>query len=237
MKKNILIVDDEWNMRNLLKIYLMKEFEITEATDGEEAIALLREISFDLVILDIMMPGMDGWVVCEKVREFNKIPILMLTARSDIKDKVHGFEIGADDYLVKPFEPEELLARVKALLRRSEVSNEAEEKTESALISHGRGFLQIDQDGHSVLVGGKQLELTPKEYKLLYTVASNPKRVFTREVLLDVLWGYNDFRDTRTVDSHVKNIRIKIKEGGSDYNPFQTVWGVGYKFNAPDESL
>lgn len=237
MKKKLLIVDDEWNMRNLLKIYLMNEFEIEEATDGENAVVLLKETSFDLVILDIMMPGMDGWTVCEKVRKFNKIPILMLTARSDIKDKVHGFEIGADDYLVKPFEPEELLARIKALLRRSELNNEAGEKAGTALLSYGGGFLQIDQDGHSASVEGKQLELTPKEYKLLYNLASNPKRVFTREVLLDALWGYNDFRDTRTVDSHVKNIRIKIKESGSEYNPFQTVWGVGYKFNAPDEFL
>ncbi|WP_050182610.1 response regulator transcription factor [Domibacillus robiginosus] len=237
MKKKLLIVDDEWNMRNLLKIYLTKDFEITMAVDGEEAVALVKKNSFDLIILDVMMPGKDGWEVCEEVREFKTTPILMLTARNDTKDKVHGLEIGADDYLIKPFEPEELLARVKALLRRSELSNEKSEKEENNSIVYGNGFLQIDQDGHSVLIAGEKLELTPKEYKLLHTIASNPKRVFTREVLLDVLWGYNDSRDTRTVDSHVKNIRIKIKEKGSDYNPFETVWGVGYKFHEPDEWL
>lgn len=237
MKKKLLLVDDEWNMRNLLKIYLMKDFEIMEATDGEEAVALIKKSSFDLIILDVMMPGMDGWEVCKEVREFKTTPILMLTARNDTKDKVHGLEIGADDYLIKPFEPEELLARVKALLRRSELSNETAEKEGNKLLVYGNGFLQMDQEGHSVSIAGKNLELTPKEYKLLHAVASNPKRVFTREVLLDVLWGYNDSRDTRTVDSHVKNIRIKIKEKGSDYNPFETVWGVGYKFHEPDESL
>lgn len=238
MEKNVLIVDDEWNMRNLLKIYLIKDFEISEATNGEEAIALIKKSSFDLIILDVMMPRMNGWEVCKQVREFKTTPILMLTARNELKEKVHGLEIGADDYLVKPFEPEELLARVKALLRRSELSTNNEDKDKNErLIIYGDGFFKIDQEGHSLLLAGEKLDLTPKEYELLHTIASNPKRVFTRDVLLDVLWGYNDSRDTRTVDSHIKNIRIKIKEKGFDYNPFQTVWGVGYKFHEPDELI
>jgi two-component system response regulator ResD len=236
MKKKLLIVDDEWNMRNLLKIYLSKDYEIVESTNGEEAVAIIKTSSFDLIILDVMMPRIDGWEVCKQVRAFKTTPILMLTARNELKDKVHGLEIGADDYLVKPFEPEELLARVKALLRRSELITDNEDKNEGVII-YGDGFLKIDQEGHIVLLAGEELDLTSKEYELLYTIASNPKRVFTREVLLDVLWGYSDSRDTRTVDSHIKNIRVKIREKGSDYNPFQTVWGVGYKFQEPDDIL
>ncbi|OMP68311.1 response regulator transcription factor [Domibacillus epiphyticus] len=238
MKKKLLIVDDEWNMRNLLKIYLSKDYEIVEATDGEEAVDKVRTYSFDLIILDIMMPGMDGWEVCKQVRSSKALPILMLTARNELKDKVHGLEIGADDYLIKPFEPEELLARVKALLRRSELIGNGENKDENEeVIIYGDGFFKIDQQGHSVFLAGEELDLTRKEYELLHTIASNPKRVFTREVLLDVIWGYNDSRDTRTVDSHIKNIRFKIKKKGSRYNPLQTVWGVGYKFQEPNETL
>ncbi|OXS77804.1 response regulator transcription factor [Domibacillus enclensis] len=237
MKKKLLIVDDEWNMRNLLRIHLTKDFDITEAVDGEEAVSLIKKSSLDLIILDVMMPGLDGMEVCKEVRKVKKTPILMLTARNDTKDKVHGLEMGADDYLVKPFEPDELLARVKALLRRSALSSETSEKEGKGALNYGNGFMEIDQEGHSVFIAGEKLELTPKEYKLLHVIASNPKRVFTRDVLLDILWGYNDSRDTRTVDSHVKNIRIKIKEKGFDYNPFETVWGVGYKFREPDEQL
>ncbi|MDQ0859907.1 response regulator transcription factor [Bacillus sp. V2I10] len=231
--KKLLIVDDEWNMRNLLKIYLSADFSIFEASDGEEAIDLIRTSQFDLIILDIMLPGMDGWKVCSEIRKIKSTPILMLTARNELKDKVYGLEIGTDDYLIKPFEPEELSARVKALIRRTEMNIEESQ----AALSFGNGFFTLNTDGRIVTVAGDTLDLTPKEFELLHTIAANPKRVFTREVLLDVLWGYNDYRDTRTVDSHTKNIRVKIREKGQDYNPIQTIWDVGYKFQEPDESL
>lgn len=231
--KKLLIVDDEWNMRNLLKIYFSTDFSIFEASDGEEALDLIKTTHFDLIILDIMLPGMDGWKVCSEIRQIKSTPILMLTARNELKDKVHGLEIGADDYLIKPFEPEELAARVKALIRRTEMNIEETQ----AELSFGNGLLFINIEGRTVTVDGNKLDLTPKEFELLHTIAANPKRVFTREVLLDVLWDYNDYRDTRTVDSHIKNIRVKIREKGHDYNPIQTIWGVGYKFQEPDESL
>lgn len=231
--KKILIVDDEWNMRYLLKKYLSTEFSIYEASDGEEALDLIKTAQFDLIILDIMLPGMDGWKVCSEIRKIKSTPILMLTARNELKDKVHGLEIGADDYLIKPFELEELSARVKALIRRTEMNMEESQ----AELSFGNGLLILNTEGRTVTVGENKLDLTPKEFELLHTIATNPKRVFTREVLLDVLWGYNDYRDTRTVDSHIKNIRVKIREKGHDYNPIQTIWGVGYKFQEPDEPL
>ncbi|MES9689114.1 response regulator transcription factor, partial [Bacillus sp. JJ353] len=182
-----------------------------------------------------MMPGMDGWKACKEIRKVSFSPILMLTARSDVKDKVHGLEIGADDYLIKPFESEELIARVHALIRRSVLNKE--KKEDENIINYGDGYLQIDQEAHAVSLGGEVLDLTPKEYKILHTIALNPKRVFTREVLLDILWGQDDFRDTRTIDTHIKNIRLKIKDIGSGYNPIQTVWGIGYKFQDVDQSI
>lgn len=233
MKKRILIVDDEWNMRNLLKIHLSDDYTVYEASNGEEAINDSKTSIYDLVILDIMLPGMDGWTVCKEIRKIRTTPILMLTARNELKDKVYGLEIGADDYLIKPFEPEELKARVKALIRRKEMNS----KPLSDHISIGNGLLVLETEGRMVMLDGTNLELTPKEFDLLYTIASNPKRVFTREVLLDFIWGYNDFIDTRTVDTHIKNIRVKIRERGRDYNPIQTVWGTGYKFQEPEETL
>ncbi|MET4566734.1 response regulator transcription factor [Bacillus subtilis] len=234
MTKKVLIVDDEWKMRNLLKIYL-EDYDIIEASEGEEAIKKVKTSSFDLIILDIMMPGIDGWKACKEIRQVSSTPILMLTARSELKDKVHGLEIGADDYLIKPFESEELVARVNALIRRSVLNKE--ESDDGNIIKYGDGYLQIDQGAHSISIEGKVLDLTPKEYKLLHTLVLNPKRVFTREVLLDILWGYDDFRDTRTIDTHIKNIRLKIRDIGSDYNPIQTVWGIGYKFKDVDQSI
>ncbi|OLN22449.1 DNA-binding response regulator [Domibacillus antri] len=234
MKKTVLIVDDEWNMRNLLKIHLMKDYAITECSNGREAIDLVKINSFDLILLDIMMPEMDGWEVCQAIRKMKSTPIMMLTARNELKDKVHGLEIGADDYLIKPFESEELLARVKALLRRAELNHD---HVQGASILYSNGFFRMDQEGRQVFLKEEILELTPKEYELLETIAMSPKRVFTRDVLLDTLWGFHDYRDTRTVDSHVKNIRIKIRNKGIDYNPIQTVWGIGYKFQEPDETI
>lgn len=208
--KKLLIVDDEWNMRNLLKIYLSADFSIFEAIDGEEALNLIKTSQFDLILLDIMLPGMDGWKVCSEIRKIKSTPILMLTARNELKDKVHGLEIGAADYLIKPFEHEELVARVKALIRRTEMNIEESQEE----LSFGNGLLILNTEGRTVTVDGIKLDFTPKDFELLLTIAANPKRVFTREILLDVLWGYNDYRDTRTVDSHIKNIRVKIREKG-----------------------
>ncbi|OAH52904.1 MULTISPECIES: response regulator transcription factor [Bacillaceae] len=234
MRKSILIVDDEWNMRNLLKIHLMSDYDLAECSNGQDAIALVQKHLFDLILLDVMMPEMDGWEVCKAIRTMNTTPILMLTARNELKDKVHGLEIGADDYLIKPFELEELLARVKALLRRSD--HHAPMVDDSSIV-FGNGYFKVDRDGYQVFLDNEKLDLTPKEYEFIETIALSPKRVFTREVLLDLLWGFNDSRDMRTVDSHVKNIRIKIRETGSNYNPVQTVWGVGYKFQEPDQTI
>ncbi|MFC0274849.1 response regulator transcription factor [Metabacillus herbersteinensis] len=233
MKRKILIVDDEWNMRNLLSIYLSKDYDVVEAKDGEEAIRFVKTTELDLIILDIMMPYMNGWDVCVEVRKIKSTPILMLTARNELKDKVHGLEIGADDYLIKPFEPEELLARVKAIIRRTDLNTDIKDE----VLSFGSDILVIDSYSRKVFIEGKIVDLTPKEFVLLHTLASNPKRVFTREILLEILWGLNGSRDTRTVDTHIKNIRVKIKEKELNYVPIETVWGVGYKFNYPEESL
>ncbi|OES43428.1 response regulator transcription factor [Domibacillus iocasae] len=234
MKKTILIVDDEWKMRNLLAIHLKKEYDITECTSGKEAVLLIQKRTFDLILLDVMMPDMDGWETCRTIRASQATPILMLTARNEVKDKVRGLDIGADDYLVKPFDPEELLARVKALLRRADVQTTL---SEDSPITFGNGFFSINRQSYEVFVNGERLDLTPKEYEFIETIALSPKRVFTRDMLLDRLWGFADRRDTRTVDSHVKNIRTKIREAGSLYDPIQTVWGVGYKFQEPDQQL
>ncbi|WP_372869473.1 response regulator transcription factor [Planomicrobium okeanokoites] len=230
MKNKILVVDDEWNMRNLVKIYLSKEhFEVDEARGGHEAIQMARQNSYDLLVLDIMLPDIDGWEVCSAIRQSKQVPILMLTARNDVQDRVRGLNLGADDYLVKPFAPEELLARVNALLRREKVKKEG---TRGVLLTFED--LLIDSESRAVKVKEVSVELTPKEFDILYIAASQPKRVFTRDILLDTIWEPEDFRDLRTIDTHVKNVREKLRKGGLSYNPIKTVWGVGYKFNTQD---
>jgi len=227
-KIHLLVVDDEWNMRNLLRIYLTKNgFQVTEASNGREALKLIEQIPFDLILLDIMMPDMDGWEVCKRVRETKQTPILMLTARTETKDKVHGLTMGADDYLVKPFEPEELIARVFAVLRRSSLIEPAAVITKT--VSHHD--LNIDPEARQVLVKDRSIEFTPKEFDLLYFLADNPNRAFTREVLLEQVWGTDYFGDIRTVDTHIKNVREKVRKAELSYSPIQTVWGVGYKFH------
>lgn len=236
MKKfNILVVDDEWNMRNLLRIYLSKNgFEVTEANSGREALTLVNQRIFDLIILDIMMPDMDGWEVCAKIREMKpgSIPVLMLTARMDTKDKVRGLNAGADDYLVKPFDPEELIARIHALIRRSNLAE----------VSHGvqpiihLPEMTIDFEGRQILVHQLPVDFTPKEFDLFHLLASQPTRAFSRDLLLERIWGNDYFGDIRTVDTHVKNIREKVRKAGLSYVPIQTLWGVGYKFHRTEGS-
>lgn len=229
-KVDLLVVDDEWNMRNLIKLYLDKQdWSITEAATGTEALAKLQHQSFDLVILDVMMPGMDGWEVCQLIRKKWDIPILLLTARNETKDKVHGLNLGADDYLTKPFEPDELIARIHALLRRARVTTSTDERT---IRLDG---ITINPDSRQVFVNGKEVFFTPKEFDLLYLLAKNPTRVYSRETLLEQVWGHDFFGDQRTVDQHIKNIREKVKKCGSSFNPIKTVWGVGYKIQRIDD--
>ncbi|HHW7213997.1 response regulator transcription factor [Staphylococcus aureus] len=230
-KLQVLIVDDEWNVRNLLRIYLTKNgFEVKEAKNGSEGIRLAEQQSIDLIILDVMMPDMDGWEVCQKIRETKNTPILMLTARTETKDRVKGLTMGADDYLVKPFDSDELIARVFALLRRSSITQIT---PVPKVITHLD--LMIDPEGRQVLVQEQPVDLTPKEFELLLFLAEQPRRAFERETLLEKIWGSNYFGDFRTVDTHVKNIREKVKKAGLSFKPIQTVWGVGYKFQWTDE--
>lgn len=231
MKRKILIVDDEWNMRNLIKIYLSNErFLIDEVGNGSEAIEKFRSASYDAIILDIMLPDIDGWEICSTIRQSSQTPILMLTAREDVQDRVRGLDIGADDYLIKPFAPEELVARIHALLRRHTA---VADENDNSILEYEN--LTIKRDSREVMARDVAVELTPKEFDILYLTASQPKRVFTREVLLDKIWSINEFRDNRAVDTHIKNIREKLRKAGLPYNPLRTIWGVGYKFNSPED--
>lgn len=231
MQSRILIVDDEWNMRNLVKIYLSNENAlIEEASDGNGALQMVANNSYDLMVLDIMLPDIDGWEVCARIRSTNQMPILMLTARSDVKDRVQGLNLGADDYLVKPFAPEELVARVHALLRRYK-----SKETNNAVLHFER--LAINSEHREVMVNDASIALTPKEFDILFAVAEQPRRVFTREIILDKIWSQNEFRDLRAVDTHVKNVREKLRKAGLPYNPIKTVWGVGYKFSSPEDRI
>jgi DNA-binding response OmpR family regulator len=228
--KKILIVEDEKYMLNLLSIHLGKDYKVVEAKDGAQALEYLKEKTYDLIILDIMLPYVNGWSICQKVRDKSDTPILMLTARQELSDKVKGFEIGADDYLVKPFEFEELKARVKALLRRSEQINNRSQSNLHTLI-YLNGLFQLNLESRQLLVNQQLVELTAKEFDLLTMLASSPTRVYTREVLLDQIWEIDESRDLRIVDTHIKNIRTKLKKVEKEMKFIQTVWGVGYKFH------
>jgi len=231
-KLQVLIVDDEWNMRNLLRIYLIKEgFQVKEAATGREALSMIQKDDFDIILLDVMMPDMDGWQVCKVIRETDTVPILMLTARSETRDKVHGLGIGADDYLTKPFDSEELLARIYSLLRRSTI-NQITQPEERAL---SFPQLTILPEGREVRVQDAQVELTQKEFDLLATLSQSRQRAFSREELVEKLWGFDYEGETRVVDTHIKNLREKLQKAGMTYNPVQTVWGVGYKFHVPGD--
>ncbi len=229
-KAQVLIVDDEWNMRNLLRIYLLQEgFAIKEASTGREALSMIEKHNFDLILLDVMMPDMDGWQVCQAVRESSQTPVLMLTARSETKDKVHGLGIGADDYLTKPFEPEELLARIHSLLRRSNMFRVS--ASQEQVLEYPE--LRIYPQAREVQVQGERILFTQKEFDLLHLLARSGQRVFTREELVEQLWGNDYGGETRVIDTHVKNIREKLLKAGLSYVPVQTVWGLGYKFQIP----
>ena len=223
MARRILAVEDDRNISDLIRMYLEKEgFEVTAAFDGGTAVEKFKEIQPDLVLLDIMLPVMDGWAVCQKIREMSKTPIIMLTAKSEVFDKVTGLEMGADDYIVKPFEMKELIARINAVLRRSEIPDDTKKRlTFDKLI--------IDLDSYELIVDGKKIDTPPKELELLYHLASTPNRVYTRNQLLDEVWGFDYFGDSRTVDVHIKRLREKV-ENVSDQWALKTVWGVGYKF-------
>ena len=223
-RQKILVVDDENRMRKLVKDFLQREnFEVLEAGDGSEALdVFFAHQDIALMILDVMMPKMDGWQVCREIRSYSKVPIIMLTAKGETFDKVLGLELGADDYIVKPFEPKELVARVKAVLRRYEPKQEEDKN----ILKFGE--LEINLSNYSVLYHGKSLDFPPKEFELLSFLAQHPNRVFTREQLLDRIWGYEYVGDTRTVDVHVKRIREKLNS--EDEWGIRTVWSVGYKF-------
>ena len=224
MARKVLIVEDDINIAELLQLYLEKEgFEVAVAADGGKGVELFRSVQPDLVLLDIMLPVMDGWSVCRKIREESKAPIIMLTAKGETGDKVSGLEMGADDYIVKPFEMKEVLARIHAVLRRFGGEEESGERR----LTFDK--LSINLDSYELTVDGKRVDTPPKELELLYHLAASPNRVFTRNQLLDEVWGFDYFGDSRTVDVHIKRLREKL-EGASDAWCLKTVWGVGYKF-------
>ena len=226
--EKILVVDDDLNICELLRLYLTKEgYNVVIANDGQSAVTTFQEESPSLVLLDIMLPKLDGWQVCREIRKFSETPIIMLTAKGEVFDRVLGLELGADDYVVKPFDTKEIVARIKAVLRRS-ASSLSEEIKE---VHYDR--LSINLTNYELKVGGVQIDTPPKEMELIFHLAKNPNRVFTRDQLLDEVWGYDYYGDSRTVDVHVKRLREKL-EGVSDKWELRTVWGVGYKFETKD---
>ena len=228
MSQKVLVVEDDINIAELLRLYLQKDgFEVSHAADGGKAVEMAKEIQPDLVLLDIMLPVMDGWQVCRELRKTMKMPIIMLTAKGETEDKVSGLEMGADDYIVKPFEVKELLARVHAVLRRTGDDG----KPQSKKLTFDK--LVINLDSYELIVDGKKIDTPPKEMELLYHLAATPNRVYTRNQLLDEVWGFDYFGDSRTVDVHIKRLREKL-EGVSDKWELKTVWGVGYKFEAEE---
>ena len=223
MGTKILVIDDDVNICDMLKLYLENDgYEVKTANDGADGVSCFKMYEPDLVLLDIMMPKKDGWQVCREIREVSSKPIIMITAKGEVFDKVLGLELGADDFIVKPFEMKELLARINAVLRRSEIPDDTHKRlTFDKLV--------IDLDSYELIVDGKKIDTPPKELELLYHLAATPNRVYTRNQLLDEVWGFDYFGDSRTVDVHVKRLREKV-ENVSDQWALKTVWGVGYKF-------
>ena len=225
-KQKILNVDDDANIAELISLYLMKEcYETMIVGDGEEALKVFPEFKPNLILLDLMLPGIDGYQVCRELRTSSQVPIIMLSAKGEIFDKVLGLELGADDYMIKPFDSKELVARVRAVLRRFQVKQPAPSSSEKCVTYPD---LTVNLTNYSVLYKGHSVEMPPKELELLYFLASSPNQVFTREQLLDHIWGYEYIGDTRTVDVHIKRLREKIKDHANW--SITTVWGIGYKF-------
>ena len=224
IKQKIMIVDDDENICDIIKLYMEKEgYETHVSHDGAKAVEMFKQVSPDLMVLDIMLPGKSGIDVCREVRKVSKLPIIMLSAKSEIFDKVLGLELGADDYMVKPFDPRELIARVKAILRRS-VAGETETADEVSFPN-----LVVNKTNYTVTVDGEEVQMPPKELELLFYLASNPNKVFTRDQLLESIWGYDFFGDSRTVDVHIKRLREKVEKNEQTW-AIKTVWGIGYKF-------
>lgn len=222
-KNSILVIDDDRNILAIIEMYLRKAgYEVICVERGDEALQAFRRAQPALVVLDVMLPGMDGWEVLDKLRQESDVPVIMLTAKGDTLDRIQGLDLGADDYIVKPFDAKELLARIKAVLRRSSLP-----ENEKCVTFED---LEISLDNYSVTLDGKQIEMPPKEIELLFFLASREGKVFTREQLLEQVWGFDFFGDSRTVDVHVKRIREKL--GERDAWQLKTVWGVGYKFEA-----
>ena len=228
MSVKILVADDDRNIAELLRLYLVKEgYTAVLAADGEEAFELFQSENPDLILLDLMMPKMDGRMVCQKIRETSQVPIIMLTAKGEVYDRIQGLELGADDYVVKPFDAKEVMARIKAVLRRSSSG----EKTAEGVYDFDN--LHLDMSSYELRVGGKVVEAPPKELELLACLCAHPNRVYTRDQLLDEVWGFEYYGDSRTIDVHVKRLREKL-EGASDQWQLKTVWGVGYKFEVKE---
>ena len=223
--QRVLVVDDDRNICELIRLYLEKEgFTVTLAHDGQAAITLFKESTPSVVLLDVMLPKMDGFQVCREIRRISNIPIIMLTAKGETFDKVLGLELGADDYMVKPFENKELVARIKAVLRRYDPKGDAEKEVVYP-------NLAINLSNYELKINGNPVDIPPKELELLYFLATNPNQVFTREQLLETVWGFDYFGDSRTVDVHVKRLREKLDLAGEGQSwQLKTVWGVGYKF-------
>ncbi|MBR6564496.1 MAG: response regulator transcription factor [Clostridia bacterium] len=224
MKYKILIVDDDVNICELLRLYLEKEgFETVVANDGENAVLAAQKHTPDLVLLDIMLPRLDGWQVCREIRKFSEMPIIMITAKGEVFDKILGLELGADDYVTKPFDTKEVVARVKAVLRRSGDKN----KKQLQEVKYDK--LRVNLTNYELEVNNVKIDTPPKELELIYHLASNPNRVYTRDQLLDEVWGFEYYGDSRTVDVHVKRLREKLENVSEEWS-LKTVWGVGYKF-------
>ena len=232
-KQKIMIVDDDKNICELLRLYLEKEdFETVQAYDGEQALEMFDKEQPSLVLLDVMMPRVDGWETCRRLREKSKVPVIMLTARGETFDKVLGLELGADDYVVKPFDTKEVVARIKAVLRRYQEGAKEKDAPAENIVEFDK--LRIDLNRYELRIDGKVVEAPPKELELLYFLASHPNRVYTRNQLLDEVWGFDYYGDSRTIDVHVKRLREKL-EGVSDKWSLKTVWGVGYKFESLEQ--
>ena len=226
--EKILVVDDDLNICELLRLYLTKDgYNVVVANDGQSAVSMFQEENPALVLLDVMLPKLDGWQVCREIRKFSETPIIMLTAKGEVFDRVLGLELGADDYVVKPFDTKEIVARIKAVLRRSAATTVEEIKE----VHYDK--LSINLTNYELKVAGVQIDTPPKEMELIFHLAKNPNRVFTRDQLLDEVWGNDYYGDSRTVDVHVKRLREKL-EGASDKWELRTVWGVGYKFETKE---